>query len=142
MGFHRLYKLDTVNTFRGIPKNQTSWKLAQNNVSFFVLPSTTRYQCVLLWRKNSKMLKNENLNWHRSFSKTLKIPKKFQKTLFLRWLIFNIFLQSVFCTKCIEYNFFNFQFSFFQFFNFNFWAFLHLNIVFMMIMTIFWSKAT
>ena len=82
------------------------------------------------------MLKNENLNWHQRFTKKLKILKKSQKTLFLRWLIFDIFLQSVFCTKCIEYIFFNFQFSFFQFFNFNFWAFFLKKYLFMMIMTI------
>ena len=32
----------------GVGVNPTFPKLAQNNVNFFVLPSTTRYQCVLL----------------------------------------------------------------------------------------------
>ena len=107
------------NPIQKSPKNPTSWKLAQNNVIFFVLPSTTRYQCVLLWRKNSKMLKNENLNWHRSFSKKLKIPKKSQKPLFLRWVIFDIFLQSVFCICILYFVFLSFcLFIFLSFFNF------------------------
>ena len=70
------------------------------------------------------MLKNKNLNWHQSFSKKLKIQKKSQKTLFLRWLIFDIFLQSVFCI-CILYLYFcifvflSFRiFVFLSFFNF------------------------
>ena len=101
----KIWKFPKSHNYRSRPKNPTSWKLAQNNVSFFVLPSTTRYQCVLLWRKNSKKLKDEKINWHRSFSKKLKIQKKSQKPLFLRWLIFDIFLQSVFCI-CILYLYF------------------------------------
>ena len=65
------------------------------------------------------MLKNENLNWHRSFSKKLKIPKKSQKPLFLRWVIFDIFLQSVFCICILYFVFLSFcLFIFLSFFNF------------------------
>ena len=72
----KIWKFPKSHNYRSRPKNQTSWKLAQNNVWFFVLPSTTRYQCVLLWRKNSKKLKHENLNWHWSCPKERADPRR------------------------------------------------------------------
>ena len=45
----------------------------------------------------------------------LKIPKKSQKPLFLRWVIFDIFLQSVFCICILCFVFCIFVFSYFCF---------------------------
>ena len=73
------------NRYSWRPKNPTFPKLAQNNVKFFLLPSTTRYQCVLPWKKNSKKLKNKNLNWHWSCSKKVENPEKSKNHFFLRW---------------------------------------------------------
>ena len=46
------------------PKKPTFWKLAQNNLWFFLLPSTTRCWCVLPCNEKSKKSKDKNLNWN------------------------------------------------------------------------------
>ena len=58
------------------PKKVIFPKLAQNNVGFFLLPSTTMYQCVLPWKLFPKKLKNENLNWHWSCPKERADPRR------------------------------------------------------------------
>ena len=50
-------------------KNPTFPTVAQNNVWFFLLPSTTTYWYVLQSKENQKIFKNEILNWNWTFSK-------------------------------------------------------------------------
>ena len=74
-------------------------KLAQNNLWFFVLPSTTRCWYVVPCKKKSKKLKNKKLNWHWSFSKQVENPKKTQKNTFFRMVDFWHFFAM---TKCLQ----------------------------------------
>ena len=95
------------------PKKSIFPKLAQNNINFFLLPSTTMYQCVLPWKKNKKKLKNKQINWHWKLSKVRvdrrrsKSAKKFIfNNLFKILLImFDLKTQLVTSASCPGANF-------------------------------------